>query len=99
MIQYTFPPLYLFVLDFLLIFVVHIRPTKFFFDGSDKGDGEDEASQGGPVHPGVADLLVKEHKEVDDAEDGPEESHRAGHETLAHLGRQVEKIIGLDTKG
>ena len=66
------------------VIIVYISSIESFSNTNYEREAHQHPCHHRPVHPGVADVPEKEHAEVDDAHDGPEEGHDPGHHALPH---------------
>ena len=66
------------------VIIVYICSIEFLSNANNEGDAGKQSSHHCPVHPGVADILKEEHTKVNDAHEGPEESHHSRDDPLTH---------------
>ena len=74
----------IFSIKIYFVIIVYICSIEFLSNANYKGNAGKHSSHYCPVHPSIANVLEEEHTKVNDAHQGPEESHHSWDDSLTH---------------
>ena len=74
----------IFSLKIYFVIIVYICSIEFLSNANYEGNAGKHSSHYRPVHPSIANVLEEEHTKVNDAHQGPEESHHSWDDSLTH---------------